>query len=110
MSQNVEIVSNFQRKKIALKVRRDGPQPSIFVRSFRSFTINVGKSPQNCRFWKYVRAFSAQFAANNEHWIYKNGMWRFASRAACDLTISLSSPVTHMLSNGWLYKPVQGHA
>ena len=33
MSQSVEIVSNIQRKKFALNVRRDGPQPSIFVRS-----------------------------------------------------------------------------
>ena len=38
MSQNVEIVSNFQQKKFALKVRRNGPQPSIFVRSFSAIT------------------------------------------------------------------------
>jgi len=47
MSQNVEIVSNFQRKKFALKVRRDGPQPSIFVRSFRSFTSGVAEAAQH---------------------------------------------------------------
>ena len=35
----LEMMSNIQRKKFALNVRRDGPQPSIFVRSFRSFTI-----------------------------------------------------------------------
>ena len=38
MSENVEIVSNIQRKKIALNVRRDGLQPSIFVRSFSAIT------------------------------------------------------------------------
>ncbi len=38
MSQNVEIVSNFQQKKFALKVRRNGPQPSIFVRTFSAIT------------------------------------------------------------------------
>jgi hypothetical protein len=32
------MVSNLQRKKIALNVRRDGPQPRILVRTFRSFT------------------------------------------------------------------------
>src|SRR5207249_8370465 len=31
---HVEIVSNFQPKKFALKVRRHDPQPSIFVRTF----------------------------------------------------------------------------
>jgi hypothetical protein len=41
MSQNVEIVSNIERKKFALNVRRDGYQPSIFVRTFRSFTIDA---------------------------------------------------------------------
>jgi len=35
-------MSNIQRKKFALNVRRDGPQPSIFVRSFRSFTTSKG--------------------------------------------------------------------
>src|SRR3989442_15634175 len=37
-SRTLEMVSNIQRKKFALNVRRDGPQPSILVRSFRSFT------------------------------------------------------------------------
>src|SRR6266487_4545967 len=37
-SRTLEMVSNLQGKFFALKVRRDGPQPSIFVRSFRSFT------------------------------------------------------------------------
>ena len=40
MSQIVEIASNIQRKFFALNVRRNGPQPSIFVRTFRSFTTN----------------------------------------------------------------------
>jgi len=35
----LEMMSNIQRKKFALNFRRDGPQPSILVRSFRSFTI-----------------------------------------------------------------------
>jgi len=39
MSQTMEIVSNFQHKKIGLNVRRNGPQPSIFVRSFSPITI-----------------------------------------------------------------------
>ena len=30
--------SNLHPQKIALKVRRDGPQPSIFVRSFSAIT------------------------------------------------------------------------
>jgi len=30
-SRTLEMMSNLQRKKFALKVRRDGPQPSIFV-------------------------------------------------------------------------------
>jgi hypothetical protein len=30
--------SNIERKKIALNVRSDGPQPSIFVRSFSAIT------------------------------------------------------------------------
>ena len=41
MSQNVEIVSNFQQKKFALKVRRNGPQPSIFVRTFSAITTTI---------------------------------------------------------------------
>src|SRR5881296_1236490 len=40
-SRTLEMVSNIQRKKFALNVRRDGPQPSIFVRSFRSFTNSM---------------------------------------------------------------------
>src|SRR6266496_3990724 len=40
-SRTLEMVSNLQGKFFALKVRRDGPQPSIFVRSFRSFTNNI---------------------------------------------------------------------
>src|SRR5712692_2157648 len=32
--------SNIQRKFFALNVRRDGPQPSIFVRSFGAITIS----------------------------------------------------------------------
>ena len=38
MSQKMEIMSNFQPKKIGLKVRRNGPQPSIFVRSVSPIT------------------------------------------------------------------------
>ena len=33
------MMSNIQRKKIALNVRRDGLQPSIFVRSFGAITM-----------------------------------------------------------------------
>jgi hypothetical protein len=32
-SRTLKIVPNLHPQKIALKVRRDGPQPSIFVRS-----------------------------------------------------------------------------
>ena len=35
------MVSNLHLQKIALKVRRDGPQPSIFVRSFSAITIDA---------------------------------------------------------------------
>ena len=38
MSQGVEVVSNIQPNFFVLKVRRDGPQPSIFVRSFSAIT------------------------------------------------------------------------
>ena len=38
MIEDVEVVSNLQCKFFDLKVRRDDPQPSIFVRAFRSFT------------------------------------------------------------------------
>jgi hypothetical protein len=38
MSQTMEIVPNIQHKKIVLNVRRNGPQPSIFVRSFSQIT------------------------------------------------------------------------
>src|SRR5258708_27914702 len=37
-SRTMEIVSNLHPQKIALKVRRDGPQPTIFVRSFSAIT------------------------------------------------------------------------
>ncbi len=39
MSHRVEIVSNIQPKKIGLNVRRNGPQPSICVRTFSPITI-----------------------------------------------------------------------
>src|SRR5258708_6259248 len=42
MSQKMKIMSNFQPKKIGLKVRRDGPQPSFFVRSFSQITTRLG--------------------------------------------------------------------
>ncbi len=35
--------SNIQRKKNALNVRRDGPQPCIFVRSFSAITTQQTK-------------------------------------------------------------------
>jgi len=38
MSQKMKIMSNFQPKKIALNVRRDGHQPSICVRRFSAIT------------------------------------------------------------------------
>jgi len=38
MSQKMEIMSNIQPKKFGLNVRRNGPQPSIFVRSFSPIT------------------------------------------------------------------------
>ena len=44
MSQRVEMVSNIQPKKIGLNVRRKGPQPWIFVRSFSQIT-NMFKEP-----------------------------------------------------------------
>ena len=37
-SRTLKMVSNIQRKKIALNVRRDGPQSSIFVRTFSAIT------------------------------------------------------------------------
>ena len=37
-SRTLEIVSNLHPQKIGLKVRRKGPQPSIFVRSFSPIT------------------------------------------------------------------------
>jgi len=43
MSQKMEIMSNFQPKKIGLKVRRNGPQPSICVRSFSPITTPQAK-------------------------------------------------------------------
>jgi hypothetical protein len=39
MSQDVEMVSNIQLKTFWLNVRRDGPQPRIFVRSFSQITM-----------------------------------------------------------------------
>jgi hypothetical protein len=39
MSQSAEMVSNLQRKFFYLKVRHRGSQSSIFVRTFRSFTM-----------------------------------------------------------------------
>src|SRR6266700_4596056 len=45
MSQKMEIMSNIQRKFFALNVRRDGPQPSIFVRSFSAITSYFGLHP-----------------------------------------------------------------
>ena len=41
MSQRVEMASNIQPKKFGLNVRRHGPQPSIFVRSFSPITTGV---------------------------------------------------------------------
>src|SRR5260221_14158048 len=38
ISQSLEIVSNIQRKNFDLNVRHRGSRPSIFVRSFGSFT------------------------------------------------------------------------
>ncbi len=35
------MMSNIQRKFFALNVRRDGLQPSIFVRSFGAITSNA---------------------------------------------------------------------
>jgi hypothetical protein len=34
----MEVASNIQPKKFGLNVRRNGPQPSIFVRSFSPIT------------------------------------------------------------------------
>ena len=39
----MEIMSNIQHKKFALNVRRDGPQPSVFVRSFSAITNLQGE-------------------------------------------------------------------
>ncbi len=41
MSQKMEIMSNIQPKKFGLNVRRNGPQPSICVRSFSPITNMV---------------------------------------------------------------------
>src|SRR5947209_1248094 len=38
MCSRLEIASNIERKKIGLNVRRNGPQPSISVRSFSPIT------------------------------------------------------------------------
>ena len=45
MSQRVEMASNIQPKKIGLNVRRDGPQPSSFVRSFSPITTKTFLHP-----------------------------------------------------------------
>ena len=37
----MEVASNIQPKKIGLNVRRNGPQPRIFVRSFSQITKRV---------------------------------------------------------------------
>jgi len=42
MSQKMEIMSNIERKKFALNVRRNGPQPSIFVRTLSAITTGLG--------------------------------------------------------------------
>ncbi len=61
-SRKLEMVSNLQLQKIALKVRRDGSQASIFVRTFRSFTKTVMLRPVsvanrcNCIFHSRLRA------------------------------------------------------
>jgi len=47
MSQRVEIVSNLQVKKGDLKVRHRRSQSSIFVRTFRSFTISLPQQVGN---------------------------------------------------------------
>src|SRR6266851_2275836 len=41
--------SNLHPQKIALKVRRDGPQPSIFVRSFSAITRSARASIPSMR-------------------------------------------------------------
>ena len=41
MSQSVEMVSNIHHKTFALNVRRNSPQPSIFVRWFNAITSTV---------------------------------------------------------------------
>src|SRR5260221_4547534 len=43
MIQSVEVVSNIQPNFFALNVRRDDPQPSIFVRSFSAITSVICK-------------------------------------------------------------------
>jgi hypothetical protein len=37
----MEVASNIQPKKFGLNVRRNGPQPSIFVRSFSPITTRI---------------------------------------------------------------------
>jgi hypothetical protein len=39
MSDKMEIMSNIERRFFALNVRRNGPQPSIFVRTLSAITI-----------------------------------------------------------------------
>jgi hypothetical protein len=54
----MEIRSNIEHKKCALKVRRAVPQPSIFVRSFSAITILISfLSEQPCGIGdEYLRA------------------------------------------------------
>src|SRR5258708_930363 len=47
MSETMEIASNIWVKFFDLNVRHRGSQPSIFVRSFRSFTISVIRGPRD---------------------------------------------------------------
>src|SRR5260221_13170390 len=61
-SRTLEIVSNLHLQKIALKVRRDGPQPSIFVRSFSAITTFVPMPGVARRCWLHVPAFWIQYS------------------------------------------------
>src|SRR6266700_5305228 len=44
-SWTLEMASNIEHKKFALNVRRDGPQPSIFVRRFSAITNRPWRRP-----------------------------------------------------------------
>ena len=48
----MEIMSNIQHKKFAMNVRRDGPQPSVFVRSFSAITTS--SKPSVCPHLRWV--------------------------------------------------------